>query len=89
MGQGHVDCLGVVLGGDSNLCLSEDQQSNSVVSGYQAQISGSDMIQQKLPGTRQWNLPESAWMIGEILCCASLNKLKIGKDLSPNKALQG
>ena len=56
------------------------QQSSSIVSGYQTQISSSDTSQQKQPGLcqisrSQQEQPEPSRTL-EVLCHASLNKVK-------------
>ena len=78
-------CLEVVLWGNSNLLLSEYQQSSSVVSGYQTWISRRGTIQQKLLGFQismdQWEWLGSSRTPGKVLCYPSLNEAKINEDL--------
>ena len=74
-------------GGWDQSLLSGYQQSSSIVSGgYQTRISSGGKIQQKLPGLRRIPVsqpgpgPGPVGMSGEVLCCASLNKVKISED---------
>ena len=85
-----VTSLEIVLGG--NLCLSGYQQSSSVMSGYQRQISSRGMIQQTQPGlhqifTRQQEQPESAGDArrSSLPCPSQQNEDQQDKDVRPTK----